>query len=66
MAADAPPWLKGDAGLRALQQAMIRLIQCIQTRAMAEGGLSDDMKEIINQTNDALVDVIEKVERRST
>ncbi|KIV81512.1 hypothetical protein PV11_03690 [Exophiala sideris] len=66
VAAKTPQWLQSNPNLRALQQAMIRLIQCIQQRALEEGGLADDIQQVIDLTNNALVDVIEEIDRRST
>ncbi|KIX92064.1 uncharacterized protein Z520_12218 [Fonsecaea multimorphosa CBS 102226] len=56
-----PPWLRNNTELRALQQKMTGLIQVIQNRAIEQGGLPEELKQLLDKGHDALVDVVQRV-----
>ncbi|KIW30716.1 uncharacterized protein PV07_02422 [Cladophialophora immunda] len=53
-----PPWLRNRTELRALQQTMTMLTQVIQSRAIEQGALSEELKKSIGEENDALIDIM--------
>jgi hypothetical protein len=57
-----PSWLRNKAEVRALEQAYGRVCQNIMLKADEDGRMSGELKALINEANDALVEVVHKFE----